>query len=162
MTPSRVLAASFVVLLSLPAPAAGAESASSGTSVRVAADFASRTSLKVSTQTLQFVAGQPGDESIVVVEFTAAARTRTGGDVVLTVESERMPAGPGGAADVEAAVSFSGDGAGTHAGLLRTASASVAGRWQGSGIRSGRLKFALHAPAAGTYTVPVRFVLSTP
>jgi hypothetical protein len=42
-------------------------------------------------------------------------------------------------------------------GMLR-----VAGRWIGSGLRTGRLTFALRSAVAGTYSLPVRFVLSAP
>jgi hypothetical protein len=96
------------------------------------------------------------------VDVWAAARTASGGEVLLVVESERTPQGPGGAADVETALSFEGQGQGLHAGVLNPASAAVAGRWVGSGKRTGRLWFALRAASPGRYTLPVRFVLTAP
>jgi hypothetical protein len=131
-------------------------------SLSVTAEFRARTSLKLSNQLLQFEASGDGSDAIAVVDFSAGARTRSGGEVVLTVEPVGGTSGPGGAADVETAVTFSGTGDGMLAGALRSLSPSVVGRWTGSGLRTGRVNFALRAAAAGTYTVPVRFVLSTP
>jgi hypothetical protein len=96
------------------------------------------------------------------VEFVASARTHGQGEVVLTVEPVRGIEGPGGASDLDAAVAFSGDGAGTQTGLLRTADPVVAGRWTGSGRRTGRLRFSLNTDTIGAYSLPVRFVLSAP
>jgi hypothetical protein len=48
------------------------------------------------------------------------------------------------------------------AGTLAGAGAVVAGRWVGSGLRTGRLVFSLRAASGGTYTLPLRFVLSAP
>jgi hypothetical protein len=155
-----VAASFFIAVVAFGTPAAAAETATG--SVTVTAQFGSRTSLKVSTQVLQFDVARPGDPATAVVEFSAGARTRDGGEVVLSVEPMRAIDGPGGAADVDAALTFAGDGAGTLSGALDAAATSVAGRWSGSGLRSGRLVFALRASAPGTYTVPVRFVLTTP
>jgi hypothetical protein len=82
--------------------------------------------------------------------------------VVLSVEPLRAFDGPGGAADVVTAVSFSGVGEGTTSGALVQSQPSIAGRWTGSGLRTGTLVFVLRAAAPGTYLLPVRFVLSTP
>ena len=157
----RSIAASVTLcaVLALARAAGAAETATS--SVAVTATFASRTSLRVSTQILEFEIATPGGEAVAVVDFSAGARTRQGGDGLLTVEAEKAMAGPGGAADAETSVSFSGDGDGALDGTLATAP-SLAGRWTGSGRRSGRVTFALRASAPGTYTMPVRFVLSTP
>lgn len=99
---------------------------------------------------------------MVTVDFTAGVRTHAGAEVVLTVGSLRAIEGPGGAADVEADVTFTGDGAGTLSGTLLGHRPVVAGRWSGGGSRSGRLAFTLRASASGIYTLPVRFVLSAP
>ena len=151
----------FVALLALAAPPGASAEESAAASIAVSATFESRTSLKVSSQLLQFEVDGSG-QGLATVDFSAGARTRTGGDVVLTVEPLRALEGPGGAADVETSVTFSGTGAGTLTGTLQAAGASIAGRWNGSGMRTGRLTFALRAAAVGSYTVPVRFVLSTP
>jgi hypothetical protein len=155
-------AASFLMLTGLVAPHEAMASETATTSVNVTANFTSRTSLRVSSQQLHFEIGDPNDDAVAVVEFTAAARTREGGEVVLTVEPMRSVEGPGGAGDLETTIAFDGDGEGTTTGVLRPTSVSVAGRWIGSGVRRGRLRFSLRAPVGGTYTMPVRFVLSTP
>jgi hypothetical protein len=129
--------------------------------VQVQAQFASRTSLSVSAQVLEFEVTEAG-AATVAIEFVAGARIASGGEVVLSVEPARAIAGPGGAADVETALSFEGSGAGTLAGTLAPHAPAVAGRWTGSGLRTGRLTFALRAAAPGHYSVPLRFVLSTP
>jgi hypothetical protein len=155
----------FVAVLTLANPPAAAASESATASITVSAAIESRTSLKVSSQVLQFDVAVPGQPGVATVDFSAGARTRSGGDVVMTVEPLRAVegnAGPGGAADVETSITFAGTGDGTLAGTLQDANATVAGRWNGSGFRTGRLTFALRASAAGSYTVPVRFVLSTP
>ena len=141
-------------------PAHAADSASA--TVAVSASFGSRTSLKVSSQLLQFDVNDPASPATAAIDFSAGARTRQGGEVVLTVEPVRAVQGPGGAADVEAAVTFAGEGTGTLSGALRPASTTVAGRWTGSGLRTGRLVFALRAGSSGSYTLPVRFILSAP
>jgi len=155
-------AASFLMLTDLVVPHEAMASETATASVNVTANFTSRTSLRVSSQQLHFEIGDPNDEAMAVVEFTAAARTREGGEVVLTVEPMRSVEGPGGAGDLETTIAFDGDGEGTTTGVLRPTSVSVAGRWIGSGVRRGRLRFSLRAPVGGTYTMPVRFVLSTP
>ena len=132
-----------------------------GASVVVQAQFSSRTSLKVSAQALQFNVIDPGGPARAVVDFSAGARTTSGSEVVLSVESERAIDGPGGAADVETSVSITGEGGGTT-GQVTMQGSTVAGRWSGSGLRAGRLIFSLRAAASGTYSLPLRFVLSAP
>lgn len=149
-----------IVALAVPCSAASPDTAKGV--VVVSANLASRTSLKVSSHVLHFVVTSPGDPTTVAVDFTAAARTASGGEVMLSVEPVREIDGPGGPADVETALTFAGEGDGTTTGTLTNASPSIAARWIGSGLRSGRLVFALRAAASGNYTVPIRFVLSTP
>ena len=129
--------------------------------VQVRMDVATRTSLKVSSDVLRFDVARDGGAATAVIDFSAGARVTSGADVVLSVEPLRAIDGPGGAADVESSLSFSGEGPGVLAGSL-TRDTTVVGRWQGSGLREGRLVFTLRANASGTYTLPVRFVLSTP
>jgi len=131
-------------------------------SVTITAQIGSRTSLKVSSQLLQFDVTEPGRDAMATVDFSAGARTRQGEEVVLTIEPMRAIEGPGGAADVDTALTFTGHGEGTLSGALDPIAPTVAGRWHGSGLRTGRMTFALRADAAGTYHLPVRFVLSTP
>jgi hypothetical protein len=131
-------------------------------SVTVSVQIASRTSLKVSAQLLQFDVTDPDREAVATVDFSAGARTRQGEEIVLTLEPMRAIEGPGGAADVDTMLRFSGDGDATLSGSVHPAMPTVAGRWMGSGLRTGRVSFGLRAPVPGTYSVPVRFVLSTP
>lgn len=144
----------------LATPASAEQTATQRVQARV--QFESRTSLTVSSSVLQFNHAGPESPSVVTVDFTARARTHAGGEVVLTVEALRAIEGPGGSADVETDVSFTGEGQGTLAGALSDGAASVVGRWAGSGSRSGRLEFSLRAAAAGSYNVPLRFVLTAP
>ena len=159
MRNSRLLLAALV--FAFTATAAGAEDVATG-NVSVTANFTSRTSLKVSSQLLQFDVTQAGATAIAAIDFTAGARMPSGSDVVLTVEPLRGIDGPGGAADIDTDLSFSGEGAGLTAGALSSSAQAVVGRWQGSGLRTGRVVFKLRANAAGSYSLPVRFVLSTP
>jgi hypothetical protein len=129
--------------------------------VQVRLDVATRTSLKVSSEVLRFDVAQSGGTATATIDFSAGARMSSGGNVVLSVEPLRAVEGPGGAADVESSVSFAGSGPGLLAGALRGDTA-VVGQWHGSGLREGRVVFTLRANASGTYTLPVRFVLSTP
>jgi hypothetical protein len=159
---SVVFPAAVVVVAGAGAPVAVSASERITVTIAATAELHSRTSLTVSADTLRFDVTAPGSPAMVNVEFIAGARTRAGGEVVLTVEPLRGVEGPGGAADVDTAVAFAGDGDGTQAGLLRPAEPVVAGRWTGSGRRNGRLRFSLSTDTVGAYTLPVRFVLSAP
>jgi hypothetical protein len=130
--------------------------------VVVNVNLATRTSLKVSSRVLQFDVARAGGTATAALEFTAGARMPAGSDVVLTVEPERAVEGPGGAADVDSDLSFTGEGEGLLAGTIASARSTIVGRWQGSGRREGRVIFTLRANAAGSYVLPVRVVLSTP
>jgi hypothetical protein len=128
----------------------------------VTATLGSRTSLKVSTELLQFEISTPDQQAVAVVDFSAGARTHSGAVVMLTVEPLRAITGPGGASDVETALTFGAQGDGLLSEVLQPSTPIVAGRWNGSGLRTGRVMFKLRASATGHYTVPVRFVLSAP
>lgn len=156
--PYPILACALLALA--PAKALGSEMAT-GTLV-VNARFSSRTSLTVSTEVLHFDVAGAERTAVAAVDFLAAARTQAGAEVVLIVEPGRALQGPGGAADVESSVTFLGEGDGTLGGVLAAAGQTIAGRWAGSGVRRGRLLFTLRSAAFGSYTVPVRFVLSAP
>ena len=119
--------------------------------------IAARSSLIVSSQVLRFSVLHPGQPAVATVDFVAGVRTQAGGEVVLTVETD--------ASDVLAAdarLTFSGEAEATLDGAVTMRGPSVAGRWIGSGRRTGRIAFALHGAARGTYQIPVRFVLSAP
>ena len=103
---------------------------------------------------LQFDVAAPGTAATAAIDFSAAARTQASAEVLLSVEPTRD-------AD-EAALSFAGEGNGTVDGALSALVPTVAARWTGSGVRDGRLVFALRAGASGRYVVPLRFVLSAP
>src|SRR3954468_15361957 len=152
---ASVLVCSTILVADMPAVHADATAAS----VLVTAQFSSRTSLKLSSQVLRFEVTSPDRAALAVIDFSAAARTRQDGEVVLTVQAIGTLAGPGGAADPETSLTFAGQGEGMLAGDLRPSAVSLAGRWIGSGLRTGRLTFALRSPAAGTYSLPVRLVL---
>jgi hypothetical protein len=143
----------------LGSPAYASETASA--TVSVTASVATRTSLRVSDEVLRFDVADNGQLATAAIDFSAGVRIPSSADVMLTVEPLGAMDGPGGAADVETAVSFAGEGDGTRSGLLSPAPA-VAGRWHGSGLRQGRLLFTLRTSASGHYVLPVRFVLSTP
>lgn len=149
----------LAVTLAWLSPPAGADITSTLTMV---AQVHARSALRVSTRLLRFDVVDPDAPAIAVLEFTAASRTRSDGEVVLTIEPERWVEGPGGAADVDAAVTFTGDGPGTVSGALAPSTPTIAGRWIGSGQRAGRLAFTLRASAQGMYVLPVRVSLSAP
>jgi hypothetical protein len=127
-------------------------------SVTVVATFSSRTTLKVSSELLAFDVTGADTAATASVDFVAAARTHASGPVVLSIDPIRE-------ASSESAVSsltFDGDGAGTTSGSVTAAASTVAGQWVGSGVRQGRLVFALRSSTLGTHIVPIRFVLSAP
>lgn len=151
-----------VLALATCAHTAAAEDVTSA-HVTVNVTVATRTSLKVSARLLQFDVAEPGGIGTAAIDFAAGARLPAGSDVVLTIEPLRGIDGPGGAADVESDLSFTGEGGGMLAGgSIDTGRGTVVGRWQGSGLREGRLVFTLRASAAGVYSLPLRVVLSTP
>ena len=144
-------------LLTVAVNASAADIASG--SISVLATFSSRTTLQVSVDLLEFEVTSPAAPVTASVDFTAAARTRAGAPVVLSIESVGAPGGPN---TPDASLSFSGEGEGTTAGIVSPDSPTIAGQWVGSGVRRGRFLFALRANSTGTYTVPLRFVLTAP
>jgi hypothetical protein len=162
MRVARLLAVLLVLFPDAARPVVCLASESTAASVVVTAQFGSRTALKVSTELLQFDVTTADRPALAIVEFSAAARTRQGGEVVLTVERAGTLSGPGGAADVETSLTVSMAGDGGSPGALDPSAQVVAGRWVGSGKRAGQLAFSLRSPVPGTFSVPVRFVLSAP
>ena len=150
-----------VALLAHPA-ALLAQSGDRSAIVVASATIAPRTSLKVSTHVLEFRIEPGATESVATIEFTAAARALAGSEVLMSVTADGGLTGPGGAADVDAEVVFSGDGAGALSGTLNPGEAAAAARWTGGGVRSGRVVFKLRASTPGDYRLPVRFAISVP
>ena len=149
----------FVGSLSTPASASAAEATAS---IQVHAQMSSRTVLTVSAQSLHFNVVNPAEGASASVDFSAAARTHAGADVVLSIEVPHGIADEAGVGGDQRDLSFVGHGEGTYGGAMRAAAPSVAARWVGSGRRTGRLVFTLRARAAGAYRLPVRFVLAAP
>ena len=151
-----------VTLVLVSADAVGAQHVLASTTVLATATFARRPTLTVSSHVLQFRIGAGATQAEAVVDFTAAMRARPGEEVVLTIDAANAVHGPGGAADVDAVLTFSGEGPGIQTGTLDTNRTVVAARWFGGGQRRGRLVFTLRASAPGVYTVPVSYLLGTP
>ena len=143
-------------LLTFAVNASAAETACS--SVTVVATFSSRTTLQVSSDLLHFDVISADAPATASVDFVAAARTHAGGPVVLSIESVR----PADLEDAASSLSFNGDGAGTKSTAVSADGPTVAGQWIGSGVRHGRLVFALRSTTLGNHVVPIRFVLSAP
>lgn len=121
-------------------------------SIQAHAYIAARSSLMVSSEVLHFVVADPGRAATATVDFVAGIRTHEGAEVVLTVEAVRGS---------DNLVTFATDGEGGVHGAMASRPV-LAGRWIGSGRRTGRIAFSLLGGAVGTYSVPVRFVLSAP
>ena len=143
------------------ADATHAQQALASTSVLATATFAPRPTLTVSAHVLRFRIEPGATEAEATVEFTAAMRARPGDEVVLTIEAAKAIQGPG-AADVDAVLTFSGEGTGGQTGALESNRAVVAARWSGGGQRRGRLVFTLRASAPGVYVMPVTYLLGAP
>ncbi len=125
------------------------------------AEFRSHTSLNVSTSQLRFEIGDAKDTPRAAIEFAAAARTYQGGEVLLTVDPIRTIHSPQGGPSANLGIGYEGEGG--ISGTLSEAGPHVVGRWVGSGMRPGRVLFALHgADAPGVYLLSLKFVLSAP
>jgi hypothetical protein len=134
---------------------------------RFQATIGPSTSLRVSDHLLVFDPRPPGYDGPVVagtIDFSAAARTQTGGEVVLTVEPlAPIDALGGGAAGALTTVAFQGSGVGVQDGVLRSGQPETVARWVGSGLRTGRVTFVLRGPLTPEgAAVPLRFVLAAP
>ena len=124
--------------------------------VTATATFVPRRSLQVSTRVLRFEVIDAAIPALATVEFVAGVRTRMGGDVRLLVEvtdSAAVPSGPAGQA-----LTIVGGTDGIAPGDVSPYAPTVAGRWSGGGLRSGRVTFRLLA-VPGVYLVPINFRL---
>ena len=144
------------------ADAADAQRVYASTTVTAIATFAPRPTLTVSSPVLRFRIERGETQAEAAIDFTAAMRAMPDAEIVLTIEAARAIQGPGGAADVDAVVTFTGEGDGVQTAALEANRSVVAARWSGGGQRSGRLLFTLRASAPGVYTVPVSYLLGTP
>ena len=139
------------------AGAAGGQSpaAQAAQSLTAVATFGPRTALEVSSHVLRFNVTDASIPAEAVVTFTAGARTRTDGDVLLFVETASQ------GAEAPGALAIVGGAEGTIAGSVARDAPTVAVRWLGGGLRTGGVRFRLQAPP-GQYDIPVRFQLRLP
>ena len=154
----RVLAGvAATAILTCGSSVATAQSDTATRIVTAQAHVGPRSALTVSSQVLQFHVASPIGPAVATVDFVAAIRAQAGAEVVLTVEVL------GEALVTEGArLTFAGEGDTAISGALMAPRPAIAGRWIGSGRRSGRIAFALHTSVPGTHTLPVRLVLSAP
>jgi hypothetical protein len=158
----RFRASLFAIVLAIGPPTArpygaeGPRSAHQATQrLTATATFAPRTSLQVSSQVLRFDVTEATVPAMATVEFAAGARTRHSGEVLLVVQvvdRGAVPSGPG------QALTIVGGTDGMIPGGVALDAPTLAGRWAGGGLRSGRVTFRLLAPP-GVYSIPVSFRL---
>ena len=147
----RAAAVVFGVVILTGAPSAGQQIATQSVSATVS--FAPRTALTVSTRVLRFVVTDAMTPATASVEFSAAARTSTDGSVALMAEPTGM-VGLSSGVSLEIVSGPDGIVPGTVSSQQRV----VAGRWTGSGVRSGRITFQLRAQP-GRYDIPLALLL---
>lgn len=135
---------------------------------RFQATIRTSTSLRVSNHLLVIEPRQGAGEAPLMagaIEFRAAARTASDGEVILTVESLAPMSSltGGGAGDSATTIAFEGSGDGAQSGALSHARPETAARWVGSGLRTGRLTFTVRGPVSPHgATLPLRFLLAAP
>ena len=159
----RILVLLAAVLAIVPAmPLALGESGGQASAQQVtrgvtaSATFAPRTSLQVSSNVLRFHVTDASIPAVATVDFMAGARTRHGGEVLLTVQltdSGQLPT----AGDQTLTIAAGTEG--TIAGPVAPDAAAIVARWISGGMRNGRVTFRLQA-APGNYDIPVRFLLN--
>lgn len=153
----RLIAALFTALLPLLPPPSGTDSSARAV---MHVEVKTHTALQVSTSELHFDLIDEAGTPQVAVEYSAAARTRMGGPVVLTVEplGELRTAGN---TPVGLVVAYQGEG--QMGGTLTEGKRHVVASWTGSGIRPGRVVFRLlGASKPGVYSLSLKFGLSAP
>ena len=155
MRPPAFALATALILAIGPSPTRlSATSDTTTRSILAHAQVAARSSLIVSSELLQFQVMAPSQAATATVDYVAGVRTHAGAEVLLTVETTS-------ALDATN-VSVANLGEGGAQGAMTTMRPVIAGRWIGSGRRTGRISFSLFASTAGVYSIPVRFVLSAP
>ena len=151
MSPARAALAA-AILFALPPVHVMGETARS--TITVAATIGARTSLKLSSDTVRLGAGAAGQRAVGSVTFSAAARTRADGEVLLTVE--RIDDTSAGELNFASTAEGSAEGAFVHG------KPAVAGRWVGSGHRRGTVTLSGSVSNEPTVDVPLRFLLTAP
>ena len=130
----------------------------------MSADIGPRVALKVSRTTLQFSVENRGPvlpQS--AIDFTASARTRNGGEVILAVEPLTGLTDADGASCGGGDVEIVGVGSSRSGARLDGMGPRVVAQWQGSGRRAGRVVFQLHGESpTRACMMSVRLVLTTP
>ena len=135
---------------------------------RFQANIRTSTSLRVSNHVLVISPRPDAGEAPLqagAIEFRAAARTASDGEVILTVEPlvPLASLSGGGAGDSATTIAFEGSGDGAQSGALSDAHPETVARWVGSGLRTGRLTFTLRGPVSPQgATLPLRFLLAAP
>ena len=152
--PAFALATALILVIGPSSTRLSASSDTTTRSILAHAQVAARSSLIVSSELLQFQVSEPGRAASATVDYVAGVRTHAGTEVLLTVETTSDLA--------DTNVSFANLADGGARGALTMMRPVIAGRWIGSGRRTGRIAFSLSAGTAGVYPVPVRFVLSAP
>jgi hypothetical protein len=150
------------VAVSATLPVGAAESAQRSLTVR--AEVTSRTTLRVSAEVVRFQVMNPAVPATASIDFAAGARTQTAGEVIFTIEPLGWTESPDvdGTAAPEAGAGFGRTVEETTAVDVSTPGRKVAGRWVGSGLRHGTVRFVFRATKPGYYEVPLRFLLSAP
>ena len=117
----------------------------------VTASLQPRVSLQVSSGVLQFDVTDATVPATATIDFTAGARAASSSEVRLVVDA--LP-------DVPGLLTIAGGSEGVAMGELQPETPTIAARWNGGGLRRGRLTFALRALAPGRYSVPVSLRLA--
>jgi hypothetical protein len=131
-------------------------------SIAAIAAISPRTAVHVSADMLHFIVHEGSSEATASLDFTAAARAIPGADVLLIAEPDSVPESSARGPESDIALRFSGEGAGTISGIVRSGSRGVVARWSGGGLHQGRLVFTLQGVQPGAYTIPVRLFVSVP
>lgn len=127
----------------------------------MSAEVQNHTSLRVSSSEVHFDVAGTLDTSRTSIDFSAAARTHGGGEIVLTVESLGTVQSPESGPSASLIVGYEGEGG--RSGTLSEGGPHVVRRWMESGLREGRILFTLQgATVPGVYSLSLKFVLSAP
>jgi hypothetical protein len=151
----NLLAAAIVAVATSPS----LHAADAAKQVLLTAQVGPASSLRVSPEPVVFTLLPGQERATAAIEYLALVRTARDAEVLLILEPVEGIECAGGAADVEAALSF--DSGGGPRGLLPGAP-TLAARWMGSGSRSGQITLTLRAALAGVCVVPLRLQLVLP
>lgn len=162
-TGGRGFPAAIVLAVALAAASLQLRAEQAVRQLPVTVDVHGRTFLRASTRTLvmttaEAAVGASSYRAVATIDYVASARTHAGGEVLLAVERGAIR-GPGDVASAAARVPVATCGGSERGGEGQP---EIAARWVGSGSRRGTIVCTLHAPAPGTYLVPVRLILTAP